>query len=314
MAAPTTFGADSEHIDDVDSAVQVVVPAYGPGPHLTRVLEALLNQNPPIPRIVVSHSGPKPPVLAIRDPRIVVLHCEQRLFAGAARNRGLKVTTSEWVAFVDEDVIVDVGWHVAVLTAISTAFPSCIVGPLGYAESGGYWGMAGWFVEFSSVHPYVAQPPPSGASANMVVHRASFQAMGGFPENWRMGQDTIAQVILRGDGGRIHFERRAVARHINLPGFRRMLRHLYHQGRFSAKICRLHPEGTLAGFVVRWSPLSLCLWLVRLGQIYVRVLSARNGPLVSLVFHTPGILIGLLAWNSGFVSEAFRLGNRDSEY
>lgn len=296
------------------NTIQVIVPVYGPGPHISRVLSALLKQEPSIDRIIISHSGSEPLRFSSGDSRIAVLHSEQRLFAGAARNRGLASATSDWVAFVDEDVIVDARWHAAVRSAIASGTSDCIVGPLGYAESGGYWGMCVWFIEFSFIHPYVAHPPANGASANMVVHRATFQSAGAFPEDWRMGQDTIAQLNLRKRGGRVRFERNAAASHINVPGFHRMLRHLYNQGRHTAKIRRLHPEGTLAGFVVQWPPLSLGLWLVRLGQIYARALSAKKGPLLSLAFQTPGILVGLLAWNCGFAAEAFRFKAGDSKY
>ena len=52
--------------------------------------------------------------------------------------------------------------------------------------------------------------------------------------------------------------------------------------------------GTVRSFAgsaaVRWPPLSAGLWAARMAQLWWRVLSARDGPKLSLLVHTPGIL------------------------
>src|SRR5690349_8249020 len=95
----------------------VIVPVYGSGPHLLKVLYALCHQTVPIKRIIVSHSGAPIPGEVISDvPEYVTfLHSDKRLYAGAARNRGLALATTPWVAFIDEDIIVCEWWHRALL-------------------------------------------------------------------------------------------------------------------------------------------------------------------------------------------------------
>ena len=44
----------------------VVIPAYGPGPHLERVVEALRRQTVPVGPIIISHSGRVTPPPALR--------------------------------------------------------------------------------------------------------------------------------------------------------------------------------------------------------------------------------------------------------
>jgi glycosyltransferase involved in cell wall biosynthesis len=295
------------------AGVTVIVPVHGPGPHLDDVLAALQLQLPPVERIIVSHSGegdPRSRFVNVKD--VTVLHSPDRLFAGAARNRGMALATTEWVAFVDEDVMVDGHWHAALLEAIALRQADCIVGSIGVAQSGGYWGMSLWFAEFSSVHPYLAAKPlSSGASANLAVRRELFASIGGFPNDWRTAEDALAQARLEERGHRIRFEPGVLGRHVNLPGIGRMMRYLFCLGGSSAKLRRMYPALT-GGRAVRWPVLSLGLWLARLFHIYGRVLRAQNGPIISLALYTPGVLIGLLAWNAGFSKEAFGFAGRCS--
>lgn len=287
--------------------VDVVIPVYGPGPQLARVVGALQRQVPPVGRIFVSHSGGGDVAVRIPDmARVTVITSPTRLYAGAARNRGTELSEAEWIAYVDEDVIVDDGWHAAVQSALAETGAACVLGSIGHADGGGYWGMSLWFVEFSSVHPYMpARPIGGGGSGNMVVSAHAMRAVGGFPEAWRRAQDTVVHARLRAAGHAVVFDPRPVGRHVNLPGFRRMMRHLYDTGVHSARLRREDPAARGA-VAVRWPFLSVGLWLARLAQIHARVLGAAAGPIPQLLVHTPGILLGLLAWNAGFIREAVR--------
>lgn len=292
------------------TGLSVIVPVYGPGPYLERVVNALLGQLPPIFQVIISHSGEGDPTRRFADLEgVTVLHSPRRLYAGAARNRGLEIATTDWVAFVDEDVIVDDGWHAALIEVITRDDADCIVGSIGYAESGGYWGMSLWFAEFSSVHPYRApRPIPSGASANLAVRRELLNSIGGFCEDLATGEDSLAQAMLEVAGYSIRLEPSVAGRHVNLPGMRRVLRHYYRLGLSSARHRRMYPH-LRGGTAVRWPILSIGMWFARIVQIYYRVFTRRHGPKISLIRHTPGILICLLAWNIGFTRSAFmRLG------
>ncbi len=284
----------------------VIIPAYGPAPHLEKVVDALLRQQPPVGRVIISHSAAGDPTGRFEENRhVTVLHSPGRLYAGAARNRGLSLAKEEWVAFIDEDVIVSDGWHAALQKAVERNDADCIVGSIGYAQSGGYWGMVVWYVEFGSVHPYLARRAAfAGASANMVIRSTMLNAIGGFPEDLHRGEDTVAQIRLKNIGARIVFDPKVVGNHVNLPGMGRMLRHLYLTGQFSARI-RDEFSRIPGGLAARWPILSLGLWLARLLQTVRRVVSAPHAPVLLLLMHLPGILLGLLAWNAGFSIEAF---------
>lgn len=289
------------------TGIIVVMPVYGPGPHLEQAIAALRNQSPPVSRIVISHSGEGNPTARFAGvPGVTVLHSPERLYAGAARNRGFALAETDWVAFIDEDIIVGEKWHAALQAAIAGEDSDCFVGSIGCASSGGYWGMSLWFTEFGPVHPYLAAKSiASGASANLAVKSGAMRGIGGFPEDWRVGEDALAQARLEKSGCRIRFDPAIVANHHNREGMREVLRYSLILGLNSARLRRVHPHLT-GGAAVRWPVLSLGLAPARLVQIYRRVLGSRGAPLLSLLYHTPGILAALLAWNAGFTAEAFR--------
>ncbi len=287
------------------NVITVIIPAYGPGPYLETVVDSLKRELSGSGRIVISHSGSGDPSSRFAgDPSVTVLHSDQRLFAGAARNRGMSIADTEWVAFIDEDVVVAKGWFAALQRSIEAGDADCILGAIDYETSGGYWGIALWFIEFGSVHPYMPRRPIAGGpSGNMAIRRERFAAVGGFPEEWRMGQDSLAHARLTEAGNRILFDPALVVRHFNQRGARRMIRHLFHIGRHSARLRREHPD--LAGaWAVRKPVLSAGIWAARTMQMARRVMVARKSPKGRFLIHLPGILLGLAAWNSGFVREA----------
>lgn len=294
-----------------DTPIDVVIPVYGAGPQLARVIAALQRQEPPVGRIIISHSSDGDASARLPDlPGVTVIYSPVRLYAGAARNRGAECSDAEWIAFVDEDVIVDDGWHEAVQRALSETDAACVLGSIGHADDGGYWGMSLWFIEFSSVHPYMpGRPIAGGGSGNMVVRAQAMRAVGGFPEAWRRAQDTVLHARLRAAGHAVVFDPRPVGRHVNLPGFRRMMRHLYDTGVHSGRL-RREDSAARGAVAVRVPVLSTGLWLARLVQIHARVFGAANGPAWALLVYTPGILLGLLAWNAGFTREALRKRGR----
>ncbi len=293
--------------------ITVVIPVYGPGPHLERVVGALRRQQPPVGRIVVSHSGAGDPSARFAGADgVTVLHAPERLYAGAARNRGLALATTEWVAFVDEDVIVDDGWHTALQDAIGRGEADCIVGSIGYAETGGYWGMSLWFSEFGSVHPYLRRRPiPSGASANIAARRACLRKVDGFPADWRTGEDALLQARLRQAGCEIVFEPSIQVRHFNKNGIGHLIRYNYLLGRNSARVRKIH-GGLQGAKAVANGQCFRCSWPRRGSS---NCTSGYGWPPTVPWRRSSGIHQELLsdsfAWNAGFSVEAFGRGGRE---
>ena len=89
----------------------MVIPAYNPGPHLARSLGSLLAQELTDWECVVVDDGSAQPVelaavhgleVVARDPRVRV-HRQANGGVSVARNVGVALTDSRWVAFLDQD-------------------------------------------------------------------------------------------------------------------------------------------------------------------------------------------------------------------
>ena len=91
--------------------VAVVIPAFNPGPHLTRSLGSVLAQDHTDWECVVVDDGSAQPVdlaavpgleALAGDPRVRV-HRQPNGGVSVARNVGVSLTDSRWVAFLDQD-------------------------------------------------------------------------------------------------------------------------------------------------------------------------------------------------------------------
>lgn len=289
------------------TGIAVVIPVYGAGPHLEEVVASLERQLSDDSRIVISHSGDGNPTNRFAaNSRVTVLHSDDRLFAGAARNRGMALADTEWVAFVDEDVVPAPDWYANLCRSISEGAADCIIGAIDCRESGNYWGTSLWYVELSSAHPSMPKRPLTGGpSGNMAVRLQAFAKAGGFPDDWRSSEELVAQARMMTAGQSLIFDPSIIAYHYNLRGPGPVLRHFYLYGRFGARLRRAFPflPGALA---VRYPLLSLGMWLARLGQITKRIMTSDRARKLHYLLHLPGIIVCLVTWNLSFTREAFQ--------
>ena len=183
---------------------------------------------------------------------------------------------TDWVAFIDEDIVPADDWYPALRRSIEEKAVDCIIGAIDYRVSSGYWGTSLWYAELGSVHPYMPKRPLTGGpSGNMAVRREAFSKAGGFPDDWRSSEELFAQARMITAGHKLIFDPAVIVYHYNLRGAGPVLRHLYLYGRFGARLRRAYPflPGALA---VRHPILSLGMWLARLGQMTKRVVVVRR--------------------------------------
>ncbi len=288
--------------------VSVVIPAYGRCPHLSDLIQSLLEQSSPPSEIIVVHSGASDPGpgLSRYGDSVSTWHYDDRKLAGAARNIGLGKCNNQWVAFLDADVRPDQDWLERLKSAVSEDNKSFSVGAVGYASAGGYWGLCLWIIEFGSVHPYLpARSIESGASANLLVPKDATLKVGGFPEGFQPGEDTALQAKLRGAGYSLFFQSDAVVRHFNPPGFRHCLAHLYHLGFWSAHVRKRH-KNLRGHHAVSTPALSLALLLTRFTMVSYRLLRWGTGLRRKYIALAPGLMLGSIAWNLGFIRAVVR--------
>lgn len=285
------------------TGTSVVIPAYGHCPHLPALIRALLDGDEAPGQIIVSHSGSHDPAgeIARVSRAVTVLHEPGRLFAGAARNRGAAVARGEWLAFIDADVRPRPDWLRALLRAACLSPGRFVVGSIGYATSGGYWGICNWLCEFSEQAPWhAARRQTGGASCNMMVRAADFREAGGFPEDHQPAEDTMLFTRLIAIGREQWFEPAARVDHHNQTGLRPFARHQYRLGYHSALIRqRAALRGSLA---TRIWPLALGLWIPRLALLGGRIVAGGPAWWLRGLGLAPGLMLGSWFWTAGFVA------------
>lgn len=297
-----------------ESEITVIIPAYGPSPYLRQVLKALQQQRHQPQAIIVSHSASDDPTAWIRAefPHVICLHSPERLFAGAARNRAAAAAHTPILAFCDCDVIPDVSWLSNGLQAFSNDQEIFVVGSVGVERTGGYWGMSTWLFEFSEQAPWRARGEQSGgASCNMILRKCDFDAVGGFAEHCRAGEDTVLLGMLRRRGLAQTLVPSAIARHVNREGFSNFAQHLYHYGKIFIPVRR--EFGLPGARALAWGLPALGLWLLKISRVARRLFDARsNGEAVRLWRYVPGVVLGALIWNAGVIVSIFHERERDS--
>ena len=283
--------------------VSVIIPSFGAAPHLTVLLNAIENGSQKPTEIIVSHSGPSDPTddLGKLFTQVKVLHSDERLLAGAARNRGAEAAGGTVLAFCDSDVRPVGEWLEELLRCIEKDKNRFVVGSVGTATSGGYWGMSNWLCEFSEQAPWRAPGVQTGgASCNMAVRRIDFFRAGAFDTALQPGEDTLLFRRLRQMGLEQRFAPSARVDHFNNSGFRSFYRH---QLTLGAGFSTTRRSADLsAASAIRIPPLALALWLAKAAVVTRRVLSAGPSGVARAAAYLPGIVIGSLVWNAGCVA------------
>ncbi len=181
----------------------VVIPTVG-RPSLARLLETLAADPPPGRVLVVRDGGPPPP--AVDGLAYEVVDGPGRGPA-AARNAGWRASGSEWVAFLDDDVVPEPGWAPALADDLR-ALPADVGGSQGRIRV-----------------PLPADRAPTDwernvagletarwATADMAYRRTVLEELGGFDERFPRAYREDADLALRAEraGYRLVRGRRAV--------------------------------------------------------------------------------------------------------
>ncbi|MDQ0380072.1 mycofactocin biosynthesis glycosyltransferase MftF [Amycolatopsis thermophila] len=234
--------------------VTVVVPVRdhadrlaGLLPHLAEVRETLVVDDGsavPVPHAVDRHPVPRGPA--------------------AARNTGWRKVTTELVAFLDADTRPEPGWLEPLLAQFED--PAVVaVAPRVRSEPG-----AGTLSRYERLRssldmgPVPAQVRPRGRitylpTAALVVRTSALQAIHGFDEELRFGEDVDLIWRLVDAGGSVRYEPRSEVVHAPRSTWRGWLQQRYSYGTSAGPLARRHGRKALAP--VRVSGWTALAWL-----------------------------------------------------
>ena len=147
-----------------------------------------------------------------------LLHLPRSIGAAGARNAGAAVCGTELVAFLDSDCVADPGWLEALVPELADSAVAAAGGRILPASE------RTWLERYEAVRSPLdlgttnatAQPQarvPYLVTANLVVRRSAFQAVGGFDAALRCGEDVDLSWRLHAAGYRLTYQPAAHVHH-----------------------------------------------------------------------------------------------------
>ena len=231
----------------------------------------------------------------------------------AARNRALREATTDIVAFTDDDAAPEPAWLDALLRGFDHPLVGAVTGltlPLELETPAQEWfermtpfGRGYFRMVFDPMHCSPHAAGRVGAGANMAVHRAVLQSVGGFDERLDAGTPTrsggdhemFARLLSR--GYRIVYESAAVSRHRHRRSWQELRDtvHGYGTGVYAMWTADVLERGDVSVLrqALRWAT------RVQLPALF-RSLLGRPGalPLDLITAELRGCLRGPLAWRA----------------
>lgn len=180
--------------------ISIVIPLYNKQNFIRRCLNSILNQSYSNYEIIIVDDGSEDlgPDIIVNEYKLSNLTLLRQLNSGVsiARNRGVSEADGQWVAFLDADDY----WHENFLLEIYKTikiFPNISLCSTGYQfQIGNNIKKAKLFVsgkgEYRVIDNYFLSSCRGAlpiTASTVAIKREVFQNIGGFPENWKMGED-----------------------------------------------------------------------------------------------------------------------------
>jgi mycofactocin glycosyltransferase len=258
VAHPRPAGGPSHR--DVTVVIPVRENIFG----LRRLLSTLRGM-----RVIVVDDGSVPPV---QPSDVSGVHCQVDVIyhdrskgPAAARNTGLAACTTDFVAFLDSDVVPRRGWLEALLGHFSDPAVA-LVAPRIVGLSHGDNLVARYEAVRSSLDLGRREAPvvPYGTvsyvpSAAIICRRSALREVVGFDETLRSGEDVDLCWRLVEAGARLRYEPIALVAHSNRVQMRDWLARKAFYGRSAAPLSLRHPDKTAPLVISGW---TLVVWLL----------------------------------------------------
>lgn len=266
--------------------VTVIIPVRDNVSGLHRLIAALRGL-----RVIVVDDGSAVPV---SQSEFAGMHCDVQVLRhfrsngpAAARNTGLAATETDFVAFLDSDVVPRRGWLEALLghfcdPAVALVAPR-IVG-LHTADNV----VARYEAVRSSLDLGVREAPvvPYGPvsyvpSAAIICRRSALAAVGGFDETMQSGEDVDLCWRLVESGARLRYEPIALVAHDHRTDLREWFNRKAFYGTSAAPLTVRHPGKTAPVVISGW---TLMVWLLLamgscfgyLGSVVIAIFTGRR--------------------------------------
>lgn len=247
-------------------SLSIIIPAYNEADHLPKVLQSLADVRASVElELIVVDAGSEDETSEIAR----CLGCRTlsagRVFPGVARNAGVKVASSEVIAFLDGDVLVTPSWTERVLEILKAphSLERTLIGQFYGISSSASWIEKVWFQE---------EPCSAGRyinGGNLLMRRDDFHLLNGFDEKLPTGEDYDFCQRAKGQGMQVLLDSRLKTIHLGYPKTIKefLIRESWHgSGDFTSLVGMIRSKVAMATVFF----LS-CLLLFLLSAIFVAV-------------------------------------------
>jgi len=294
--------------------VSVIVPCYNSERTISRCLNAILDQRTSVPfEIVVIDSSmdATPNIVESEFPTARLIHLEERTFAGAARNMGVRVTRSPFCVMIDSDCIAEPDLVERMMARHREGSYAAVGGSV---RNGTPWSLSGWIgylMEFKELMPVtpmrLERSVPTGNSA---YRREMFERYGYFDEDLWLTEDLLFNWKLYRAGEQLLFDPAIQVTHLNRTGWLNVLSYQVSLGGTSV-IARKRGEGL--GFqagdsVFRYPILIALMPVVRLARAVRWLAVYDRRALLLFLLVCPAYLVAAAFWSFGFLREVLEDG------
>jgi glycosyltransferase involved in cell wall biosynthesis len=206
----------------------VVVIGFRSPAGLASAVRSVLDQNVALEIVVVnSGGGNAKALLANEGIEVRVIEVEERLFAGAARNRGIAATRAPFVAFLADDCLAHPGWAEIRLRRHNEGIPA-VAGAMLNSHPRNLVACAAHLVTYMRRLPGL--PAEKAQRYGVSFDRKLFERYGTFDERLASGEDTEFMARLPEDLRPV-WEPRVLTVHRNETSLSGLLADQYRRGR-----------------------------------------------------------------------------------
>ena len=236
------------------SEVTVVIPTYNRHARLARTLRSLVGQSVQGFRVIVVDDCSATPVERTLPSDLreqldtTVLRTPRNGGPALARNLAVRAATTEYIAFIDDDVDADPAWLERLVGAAEGRQPCVVIGPLLAPPD---WRPTPWnlWEARTLAREYAAMQAGEYAptwrqffTGNALVRRADILAAGGFDERFTRAEDIELGLRLRRLGCTFVFEPEAKGWHYAHRTLASWLRIPRQYGHFEVALDGLYPD------------------------------------------------------------------------
>ncbi|MGA9770115.1 MAG: glycosyltransferase [Blastocatellia bacterium] len=247
-------------IENSEPRVSVIVPCYNSARTIRRCLTAILNQRTSVSfdvTVVDSSVDDTPEIVAREFPAVRLIHLDERTFAGAARNAGVRATRGEYCLMIDSDCVAHPHLIERAIKRHTEAEYAAVGGSLGNGTPKSLSGLISYLIEFKEFMPSAGlRLEKSVPTANIAYRREVLERYGCFDESMWLAEDILLNWKIYAAGERILFDPQIEVTHLNRTGWREVLTYQVGLGQMSAVARR---RGGLPGKILLKYPVLVTL-------------------------------------------------------